>query len=93
VDASNPIDALVLSGRGDCAEPSGMPSRGLPRGAQRNEESLEYTPYRDPRQQVNFEAHVIRRGEIPRFVTMPVFCTSVHRHPSRSASQAMYRRL
>ena len=36
-------------------------------------ESVEYTPYRDPRQQANFEAHLIRRGEIPRFVTMPVF--------------------
>ena len=35
--------------------------------------SVEYTPYRDPRQQANFEAHLIRRGEIPRFVTMPVF--------------------
>jgi hypothetical protein len=37
-------------------------------------ESVEYTAYPDPRQQAKFETyHLIRRGEIPRFVTMPVF--------------------
>ena len=36
-------------------------------------ESVEYTAYRDPDQQSKFEAYLIRRGEIPRFVTMPVF--------------------
>jgi hypothetical protein len=36
-------------------------------------ESVEYTAYPDPRQQAKFETYLIRRGEIPRFVTMPVF--------------------
>ncbi len=36
-------------------------------------ESVEYTAYPDPEQQTKFETHLIRRGEIPRFVTMPVF--------------------
>jgi hypothetical protein len=36
-------------------------------------ESLEYTPYLDPQHQARFEAYLIRRGEIPRFVTMPLF--------------------
>jgi hypothetical protein len=36
-------------------------------------ESLEYTPYRDSRQQAKFETHLIRRGEIAHFVTLPVF--------------------
>jgi integrase len=36
-------------------------------------ESVEYTPYLDAAQQAKFTAHLLRRGEIPRFVTMPVF--------------------
>ena len=36
-------------------------------------ESIEYTPYLDAAQQAKFTAHLLRRGEIPRFVTMPVF--------------------
>jgi hypothetical protein len=36
-------------------------------------ESVEYTAYPDPEQQTKFETYLIRRGEIPRFVTMPVF--------------------
>jgi hypothetical protein len=36
-------------------------------------ESVEYTPYAEPRQQGKFAAYLIGRGEIPRFVTMPVF--------------------
>lgn len=52
-------------------------------------ESVEYTPYRDPRQQANFEAHLIRRGEIP-LRDNAGLCESVHRRPPRNASQAMY---
>ena len=36
-------------------------------------ESVQYTPYPDAQQQTRFEAYLIRRGQIPRFVTMPVF--------------------
>ena len=36
-------------------------------------ESVEYTAYPDSDQQAKFAAHLIRRGELPRFVTMPVF--------------------
>jgi hypothetical protein len=36
-------------------------------------ESVAYTAYPDSHQQAKFTAHLIRRGEIPRFVTMPVF--------------------
>ena len=36
-------------------------------------ESVQYTPYPDAQQQARFEAYLIRRGQIPRFVTMPVF--------------------
>jgi hypothetical protein len=36
-------------------------------------ESVAYTAYPDSDQQAKFAAHLIRRGEIPRFVTMPVF--------------------
>jgi hypothetical protein len=36
-------------------------------------ESVEYTAYPDSDQHAKLAAHLIRRGEIPRFVTMPVF--------------------
>ena len=36
-------------------------------------ESVEYTAYPDPHQQTRFNAFLVRRGEIPRFVTMPLF--------------------
>ena len=36
-------------------------------------ESVEYTPFPQPEHQARFEAYLIRRGEIPRFVTMPLF--------------------
>jgi hypothetical protein len=36
-------------------------------------ESVEYTPFVQSEHQARFEAYLIRRGEIPRFVTMPLF--------------------
>jgi hypothetical protein len=36
-------------------------------------ESVQYTPYPDAQQQAKFEAYLTRRGQIPRFVSMPVF--------------------
>ena len=50
-------------------------------------ESVEYTPYTDPRHQAKFEAHLIRRGEIPRFVTVPLFARAF-----TGAKPAMLRR-
>ena len=52
-------------------------------------EWVEYTPYSEPRQQGKFEAYLIRRGQIPRFVTMPVFAR-IHRCPTDHASTAVY---
>jgi hypothetical protein len=35
--------------------------------------SVEYTPYPDPERQAKFERYLITRGELPRFVTMPLY--------------------
>jgi len=50
-------------------------------------ESVEYTPYLDASQQSKFEAYLIRRGEIPRFVTLPLFARAF-----TGAKPAMLRR-
>ncbi len=50
-------------------------------------ESIEYTPYADAEHQAKFEAYLIRRGEIPRFVTMPLFARAF-----TGAKPAMLRR-
>jgi len=50
-------------------------------------ESVEYTPYPDAEQQARFTAHLVRRGEIPRFVTMPLFARAF-----TGAKPAMLRR-
>jgi hypothetical protein len=52
-------------------------------------ESMEYTPYPNA-QQANFVAYLVRRGEIPRFVTMPLFArASLEPSPRCCAASAL----